>query len=91
VRKGVRASQFTKDLAREAYRKLNNHKENILFFKDNLDYLRTCNHKKKIIPEGMFRKCEFLLVKRCYIIAKDLQQIFLFGIHVHGNIIIPKN
>ena len=50
VRNGVRASQFTKDLAREAYRKLNNLKENILFFKDNLDYLRTCNFKKKIIP-----------------------------------------
>lgn len=91
VRKGVRASQFTKDLAREAYRKLNNLKENILFFKDNLDYLRTCNFKKKIIPEGMFRKCEFLLVKRCYIIAKDLQQIFLFGTHRQGNIVIPKN
>lgn len=26
VNKGVRASQFTKDLAREAYRKLANHK-----------------------------------------------------------------
>lgn len=39
----------------------------------------------------MFRKCEFLLVKRCYIIAKDLQQIFLFGTHKQGNISIPKN
>jgi hypothetical protein len=58
VNTGVRASQFTKDLAREAYRKLANHKENILFFKDNLDYLRASNQKnKKIIPEGLFRKC----------------------------------
>lgn len=56
VNKGVRNSQFTKDLARQAYRKLSNHKENILFFKDNLDYLRTCN-QKKIIPEGLLRKC----------------------------------
>jgi hypothetical protein len=86
----VRASQFTIDLGREAYRKLANHKENILFLKDNLDYLRTCNIKRRIIPEGLFRKCEFLLVKRCYIIAKDLQQIILFGTHVSGNIIIPK-
>jgi hypothetical protein len=78
-------------LAREAYRKLANHKENILFFKDNLDYLRASNQKnKRIIPEGLFRKCEFLLVKRCYIIAKDLQQIFLFGTHTQGNITIPK-
>lgn len=90
VNKNVRASQFTIDLGREAYRKLANHKENILFLKDNLDYLRTCNLKRRIIPEGLFRKCEFLLVKRCYIIAKDLQQIILFGTHASGNIIIPK-
>ena len=57
VKNGVRASQFTKDLAREAYRRLNNFKEHILFFKDNLDYLRASNFKKRIIPEGMFRKC----------------------------------
>ena len=56
-----------------------------------MDYLRACNFKKRIIPEGMFRKCEFLLVKRCYIIAKDLQQIFLFGTHCQGNISIAKN
>ena len=29
-------------------------------------------------------------MKRCYIIAKDLQQIFLFGTHSQGNITIPK-
>ena len=31
------------------------------------------------------------MVKRCYIMAKDLQQILLFSTHAQGNIVIPKN
>lgn len=57
VSEGVRASQCTIDAAREAYRKLANFKEHILFFKDNLDALRGYHMKKDLIPEDLFRKC----------------------------------
>jgi hypothetical protein len=86
----LRASQLGKDSAREAYRKLVNYKEHIIFFKSVLENLRSYHKKRDIIQEELFRKCEFLLVKKCYIIVKDLHQILLFGTHTQGSIIIPK-
>jgi hypothetical protein len=50
VRKGVRASQFTKDLAREAYRKLNNLKENILSSRTTWTTFAPATSKKKSSP-----------------------------------------
>jgi hypothetical protein len=38
----------------------------------------------------LFKKCEFLLAKRAYVIAKDLHQILLFTTHAQGNIMIPE-
>ena len=29
-------------------------------------------------------------MKRSYVIAKDLHQILLFGVHTQGNIMVPK-
>lgn len=85
-------AQLVQDRAREAYKKLSNFKEQILFFKQILEDLRYYHQKKKMLfSVDLFRKCEFLLVKRCYIIAKDLHQILLFGTHAQGNIMIPKD
>ena len=88
-----RASQLTQDRARSAYQKLNNIKEQILFFKEILEDLRFYHRKKStpLFSDDLFKKCEFLLVKRAYIQAKDLHQIFVFGTHTQGNIMIPKD
>jgi hypothetical protein len=85
------ANQIQQDRSREAYRKLTNFKEQILFFKDVLNDIRYYQQKKKLLfTFDLFKKCEFLLVKRAYIIAKDLHQILLFGTHAQGNIMIPE-
>ena len=81
---------LTMDRLREATKKLSNFKEQIIFFKQVLEDLRYYHQKKSMLfTEDLFRKCEFLLVKRAYIIAKDLHQILLFGTHAQGNIMIP--
>ena len=90
VKNSFRNSQINQDRARDAYKKLANFKEQVLFFKQILEDLRYYHQKKNsLFTDDLFKKCEFLLVKRCYIISKDLQQILLFGTHAQGNIMIP--
>ena len=91
VKNSFRNSQINQDRARDAYKKLANFKEQVLFFKQILEDLRYYHQKKNsLFTEDLFKKCEFLLVKRCYIISKDLHQILLFGTHAQGNIMIPE-
>lgn len=90
MKNNFRTSQINLDRARDAYKKLTNFKEQIMFFKQILDDLRYYQQKKNsLFTTDLFKKCEFLLVKKCYIIAKDLHQILLFGTHAQGNIMIP--
>ena len=91
INETIKNAQLNQDRALEAYKKLRNFKEQILFFRKILEDLRYYNQKKnQLFSIDLFKKCEFLLVKRCYIIAKDLHQILLFGTHAQGNIMIPK-
>ncbi len=91
VKNSFRNSQINQDRARDAYKKLANFKEQVLFFKQILEDLRYYHQKKNsLFTDDLFKKCEFLLVKRCYIISKDIHQILLFGTHAQGNIMIPE-
>lgn len=91
MKSSFRESLAHRDKSRDAYRKLANFKEQILFFKQIYEDLKAYMQKKNLLfSVDLFKKCQFLLVKRCYIIAKDLHQIFLFGTHAQGNIMIPE-
>jgi hypothetical protein len=45
---------------------------------------------KAMLNRNLFLKCQFLLSKRCYILARDLHQILSFSTHTQGVLTIPK-
>lgn len=58
MKSNFRASQLNQDRARDAYKKLTNFKEQILFFKQILQDLRYYQQKKNsLFTTDLFKKC----------------------------------
>ncbi len=87
----LRTSQRIDTDSREAYKKLSNYHEHVLFFKDILDNLRSCATKGNLIESMLFVACEFLLVKRICIVVSNLYEMITFSCCRAGNIIIPEH
>jgi hypothetical protein len=58
VKNSFRNSQINQDRARDAYKKLANFKEQVLFFKQILEDLRYYHQKKNsLFTDDLFKKC----------------------------------
>lgn len=88
INENYRASKIRNELGREAHRRLLNYKEHCSFFERILEDLKFKH--KPLLSRTLFLKCQFLLSKRCYILARDLHQILSFSTHTQGVLTIPK-